>query len=152
MTLFENTYKSKVNKISLFREPTKLTPVKIFSSETTNNFARQFYDSQITIIEDFYLILLNNSNLVTGYVHISKGGITGTLVDVRIIAKHALESLATAVILVHNHPSGTLRPSQADKDVTKKIQNALELFDVKVLDHLILTEHAYFSFADENIL
>jgi len=82
----------------------------------------------------------------------SKGSITGTLVDVRLIMKEALEFSAVAIILAHNHPSGTLNPSMADKQITQKIKNAAEGLDIKVLDHLIITQSEYFSFADENIL
>ena len=83
---------------------------------------------------------------------LSKGGITGTMVDVRLVLKTALEVGATGIILAHNHPSGTLKPSEADKQLTTKLSVAAKSLDIKVLDHLIITEKAYFSFADENIL
>lgn len=102
--------------------------------------------------EEFWIIYVNNSNKVIRKNQLSKGGITGTLVDVRIVLKNALEVGATGIILVHNHPSGTLKPSEADKQLTKKLKTAGESLDIKVLDHLIITEKAYFSFADENLL
>ena len=102
--------------------------------------------------EEFWIIYLNNSNKVIFKNQLSKGGITGTLVDVRLVLKQALEVGATGLILAHNHPSGTLKPSQADKQLTQKLKNAAESLDIRVLDHLIITEKAYFSFADENIL
>lgn len=102
--------------------------------------------------EEFWIVYLNNSNKVIFKNQLSKGGITGTLVDVRLVLKQALEVGATGLILAHNHPSGTLKPSQADKQLTQKLKNAAESLDIKVLDHLIITEKAYFSFADENIL
>lgn len=102
--------------------------------------------------EEFWVIYLNNSNKVLQKNQLSKGGITGTLVDVRLALKTALEVGAVGVILAHNHPSGTLKPSEADKQITQKIKNAGDSLDVKVLDHLIITENAYFSFADEGIL
>jgi DNA repair protein RadC len=102
--------------------------------------------------EEFWIIYLNNSNKVIQKQQLSKGGITGTLVDVRLVLKKALELAATGIILVHNHPSGTLNPSQADKQITHKLKNASQSLDIKVLDHLIITEKAYFSFADENML
>ena len=95
---------------------------------------------------------MNNSNETTGYFKISQGGITWTLVDIRIVAKYAIENLATGVILAHNHPSGELMPSEADRQITKKIKDALKMFDIQVMDHLILTEQSYYSFADEGIL
>lgn len=102
--------------------------------------------------EEFWIVYLNNSNKVIQKQQLSKGGITGTLVDVRLVLKQALELGATGIILVHNHPSGTLKPSGADKKITQKLKQAGESLDIKVLDHLIVTEKAYFSFADENIL
>lgn len=102
--------------------------------------------------EEFWIIYLNNSNKVIHKNQLSKGGITGTLVDVRLVLKHALEVGATGLILAHNHPSGTLKPSEADKQITNKLKMASENLDIKVLDHLIVTEKAYFSFADENLL
>ena len=102
--------------------------------------------------EEFWIVYLNNSNKVIQKQQLSKGGITGTLVDVRLVLKQALELNATGIILVHNHPSGTLKPSEADKQLTKKLKIAAESMDIKVLDHVIVTEKAYFSFADEALL
>lgn len=102
--------------------------------------------------EEFWILYLNNSNKIIHKNQLSKGGITGTLVDVRLVLKNALEVGATALILCHNHPSGTLKPSESDRNVTQKLKTAAQSLDIKVLDHLIVTEKAYFSFADENIL
>lgn len=102
--------------------------------------------------EEFWIIYLNNSNKVIQKNQLSKGGITGTLVDVRLVLKQALEVGATGLILTHNHPSGTLKPSEADKQITNKLKLASESLDIKVLDHLIITENNYFSFADKNLL
>ena len=102
--------------------------------------------------EEFWILYLNNSNKILHKNQLSKGGITGTLVDVRLVLKNALEVGATALILCHNHPSGTLKPSLADKEITQKLKLASKSLDIKVLDHLIVTEKAYFSFADEEIL
>ncbi len=102
--------------------------------------------------EEFWIIYLNNSNKVIYKNQLSKGGITGTLVDVRLVLKTALEFGALGLILVHNHPSGTLKPSNQDKEITKKLKTAAQSLDIKVLDHIIVTEKAYFSFADDGIL
>lgn len=102
--------------------------------------------------EEFWIVYLNNSNKVIQKNQLSKGGITGTLVDVRLVLKTALEVGAVGLVLAHNHPSGNLKPSEADKQLTQKLKTAAESLDIKVLDHLIVTENAYFSFADENIL
>lgn len=102
--------------------------------------------------EEFWVIYLNNANKVLYKQQLSKGGITATLVDVRILFKKAVEFMATGIVLCHNHPSGKLKPSQSDKNLTQKIQQAGGALDIKILDHLIITEKDYFSFADNNIL
>lgn len=102
--------------------------------------------------EEFWILYMNNANKIIEQFQISKGGITGTLVDIRIILRKALELGATSLILAHNHPSGNLNPSEADKQLTKKLKTASESLDIKILDHLIVTEKSYFSFADEGIL
>ncbi|KGO88193.1 hypothetical protein Q765_03900 [Flavobacterium rivuli WB 3.3-2 = DSM 21788] len=102
--------------------------------------------------EEFWIIYLNNSNKVIYKTQLSKGGMTGTVVDVRIVFKTALEHNAVGMILVHNHPSGTLTASEADKQVTRQLKMAGHSLDIKVLDHVIITEHSYFSFADAGIL
>jgi DNA repair protein RadC len=101
--------------------------------------------------EEFWVLFLNNSNKVISKSQLSKGGISGTIVDVRLVFKLALENGATALILCHNHPSGNLQPSDADRKITKKIKLAGDSLDVKVLDHLIITETKYYSFVDEGI-
>jgi len=102
--------------------------------------------------EEFWILYLNNSNKIIEQFQISKGGITGTLVDVRITLRKALELGAVSLILAHNHPSGNLNPSEADKQLTSKLKTAAESLDIKILDHLIVTEKTYFSFADEGLL
>lgn len=102
--------------------------------------------------EEFWVIYLNNSNKVIKQIQLSVGGFTATLVDVRIVFKKALELNATAVILCHNHPSGKLAPSKGDRDITAKLVEASRYLDIKVLDHLIVTERDYFSFSDHNLL
>lgn len=101
--------------------------------------------------EEFWVLYLNNSNKVIYKAQLSKGGITGTVVDVRLIFKMALEHNATAIILSHNHPSGKLLASDADKEITKKLKFAGEQLDIKVLDHIIITEKSYLSFQDEGL-
>ncbi len=102
--------------------------------------------------EEFWILYLNNANKVLLRSQLSKGGLTGTLVDVRVVMKQALELGAVALILAHNHPSGTLKPSKADREVTQKLQNAGAALDIKILDHLIVTQKDYFSFADGQML
>ncbi len=102
--------------------------------------------------EEFWILYLNNSNTILHKTQLSKGGITGTLVDVRLVLKRALELGAVGLILAHNHPSGTLKASEADKKITTKLKVASAAIDIKVLDHVIITEKAYFSFADHQML
>ncbi|MFN8355337.1 MAG: DNA repair protein RadC [Spirosomataceae bacterium] len=101
--------------------------------------------------EEFWVILLNRGNQVIRTVQISTGGVSGTVADPKLIFKYALEYLASAIILAHNHPSGNLTPSQADKDLTRKIKEGGRVLEVPVLDHLILSDKRYLSFADEGI-
>lgn len=102
--------------------------------------------------EEFWILYLNNANTVLHKEQLSKGGITGTVVDIRLVLRLALEHGAVGLILAHNHPSGTLKPSSADKQLTQKLKLAAQTLDIKVLDHLIVTQKTYFSFADEQIL
>nr|WP_299422939.1 DNA repair protein RadC [uncultured Emticicia sp.] len=101
--------------------------------------------------EQFWIILLNRANEVIRPQQISIGGVSGTVADPKIIFKAAIEHLASAIILVHNHPSGNLTPSQADKELTKKVKGGGQTLDIPVLDHLIFSNNGYFSFADEGI-
>lgn len=102
--------------------------------------------------EVFAVLFLNRANKINHYEVISEGGITGTIADPRIILKKSLEHDAVSIILCHNHPSGSIKPSRADEELTRKIKEAASYFDIKVLDHIIVSEDGYFSFADEGIL
>lgn len=102
--------------------------------------------------EEFWILYLNNSNALICSELLSKGGITGTLVDIRLVLKKALEYGAVGLIVAHNHPSNQLKPSKADIDLTHKLIKAARTIDIKLLDHLIITETSYFSFADENLI
>jgi DNA repair protein RadC len=102
--------------------------------------------------EEFWILLLNRANRVIDNIRISQGGISGTVIDVRIILKHALDRLASAMILCHNHPSGNLKPSEADKKITSKIGVSSRTMDLQLLDHLIIADNSYFSFSDEGLI
>jgi DNA repair protein RadC len=102
--------------------------------------------------EVFAVLFLNRSNKINHFEIISRGGITGTVADPRIILKAALSYDATSLVLCHNHPSGSLKPSRADEELTKKIIEAAKYFDIRILDHIIVSEEGYFSFADEGLL
>ena len=107
---------------------------------------------KIELLEEFKILLLNQGNRVLGVFEVSSGGITGTVADPRLIFTAALKASACSIILAHSHPSGNLKPSQSDEDLTTKIREAGRFLDIKVLDHLILTRSGYFSFADEGLL
>lgn len=102
--------------------------------------------------EEFYVLYLNKSNRVVAFKNISSGGVSGTVADIKIILRHAIDTLASGVIAVHNHPSGNLQPSEADKKLTKNLKDSARLLDVQLIDHLIIGDKNYFSFADEGML
>lgn len=123
---------------------------QVKSSQQVHQIIRPYF--QDLAHEEFWTIFLNRANKVIGKQRISAGGIHGTVVDTRMILKLAIERLASSIILCHNHPSGNLRPSQADLEITKKISSGAEMLDIKVLDHLILGRNDYLSFSDEGFL
>lgn len=145
-------YKSLIPKFSIVKEKTDFKKVQIKTSRESYDYMKEFYVGSMEIYESFFIILLNRANNTIGYAMISQGGITGTVVDPRIIAKFIADSLATGLIMGHNHPSGNKFPSEQDKSITAKIKSMASYFDTSVLDHIILTEDDYYSFADEGML
>jgi len=102
--------------------------------------------------EEFWILFLNRSNKVITQMKLSQGGISGTVTDVRIVMKKAIECLASGIIVCHNHPSGNLNPSESDSKITQKIKEAGSLMDIQLLDHLIISDKDYYSFADNGVL
>jgi len=102
--------------------------------------------------EEFWILLLNRSNRIIEKIKISQGGVSGTVIDVKIILKHAVDKLASSVILCHNHPSGNRNPSGADNSITSKLKEGSQLLDIQILDHIIIADIEYFSYADEGKL
>lgn len=123
---------------------------KINSSKDAFNFMQPFFED--LSYEEFWVIYMNRSNRITDQIKISQGGVSGTVIDVRIILKHAIEKLASNLIICHNHPSGNLQPSESDKQITNKLKEAAKFHDIQVLDHLIISDNSYYSFADEGIM
>lgn len=119
--------------------------------ETALN-AYSIHESNIDLKEYFYILLLNRKNKVMGFYKVSEGGVSATVVDIKLIFSACLKSLCSSIILIHNHPSGNLKPSKHDISLTTKIIKAGKLLDIEVLDHLIITSECYYSFADEGIL
>lgn len=147
------TFKSKLNGFRIISEPTEFVKAKITTSVDSFEYISQFYDRDLDVYESFFILLLNRANNTVGYAKISQGGVTGTVVDIKIVAKYIADSLASAVILAHNHPSGQLIPSQEDRNLTERLKSMAALFDCKVLDHVILAPgNKYYSFADEGII
>ena len=123
---------------------------KITNSRDAFDFVQPYVED--LSYEEFWVLYLNRSNRVIDQKKISQGGVSGTVIDVRIILKHAIEKLASSLIISHNHPSGNLQPSESDIQITKKIKDAAKFHDLQVLDHIIISDQNYFSFADEGIL
>ncbi|MFD2586080.1 JAB domain-containing protein [Croceitalea marina] len=148
--------RNKVNEIKVsYCE--KLGVIDSQPMTDSEQVAKLLYDNwdgnTIGLQETFKVLLLNNANKVKGTYQASTGGIVGTVVDIRLLFAVVLKTASTNIILAHNHPTGTLKPSQADRQITKKIQKAAELFDIRVLDHLIIVPHGkYFSFSDSGLL
>ena len=125
---------------------------QVKSSKSAYDIIRKFYGDDIEVYESSFILLLSQSNKAIGYAKISQWGVTGTVIDVRIVLKYALDTLATGIIIAHNHPSGNMQPSGSDKAITDKLKKAAEFFDIKVLDHLIIGVDCYYSMADEGDL
>lgn len=139
----ELTYKTKIKAKDR---------VRVTGSPESVDILRSVWSDKIEWIEEFVILLLNRNNQVLGWVKISQGGTSGTFTDPKIIFQYAINANASGVILSHNHPSGNLKPSQADRDITERIKNGGKLLDISILDHIIMTEDGYFSFADEGLL
>ena len=137
-----------INLYSLIKNKSSFPATRLCSSLDTTNLARQFYSSDIDIYESFYIITLNRNNVTTGVVKIGQGGCTETSVDIKLISHYAIQSLAQGVILFHNHPSGNILPSKQDLKITEKIKNCLKVFDINLLDHVIVSSDEYHSMAD----
>lgn len=132
------------------RETAIKEPDKINGSQSVHQLLKPHFED--LNYEEFWILLLNRANRVISHHLISKGGQAGTVADPKIIFQTALENHAASIILAHNHPSGNLKPSQADVDLTKRIRTAGEMLDIQVLDHLIVTDFGYFSFVDEGMM
>lgn len=143
----------QVAEIQLSYYPRLIGEFKIQSSrESYELFLREWEQNTLEMQEEVKLLLLNRNSRVLGIHSLAKGGLTSCVVDVRIILSIALKSLATGIILVHNHPSGNLKPSQLDIKITEQLKAGCKILNIELLDHLIITRHDYYSFADEGML
>jgi len=126
---------------------------KITNSQDAYRILHQHWDkNKLELLEEFKVMLLNRANKVLGIVNISSGGIAGTVADPKLIFAAALKSGCSSIILAHSHPSGNLTPSEADIKLTRKLKEAGKFLDLPVLDHIIITAEAFYSFADEGVL
>lgn len=140
----------KLSEISIsYKRELPLINTAITTSQLAYKaFLRSWDKGLIEYTEEFKVIYTNRANEPLGIYHLSKGGISATLVDIKILMAIALKSAASGILIAHNHPSGNLNPSSQDLALTKKIKNACEMLDIKLLDHIILTANAYTSLAD----
>lgn len=142
-----------VGEVELTYKSTSKSRSKIYSSEDAYRYLLPTYkEGTICYKEYFKVLFLNQSSQVLGYTLISEGGITETCADVRVILQAALLTNSVTIILAHNHPSGSMKPSRQDMEITKQVKDAAQLMRIKVLDHIILTDTGYYSFADEGQL
>ena len=154
MTNHPTTELFNIGEIELSYNKKIETPFqKISSSYVVNKVIRQIIPTeQINYREHMYVLYIDNSNKILGYQLLSVGGITSTLMDIRILMQGALLTRSVGFVLIHNHPSGKLAPSIMDKNLTQKVKEAGKVLDIKLLDHLIITEQSYYSFADDGEL
>lgn len=133
----------------LTRTTNEMQSIKVTGPADAAVFAANFFEDDINIYESCFIILLNGANKTIGWYKVSSGGLDATIIDKRIICKVAINALSAGIILVHNHPSGEVKPSSADIKMTKEVKDCLKLFDVVLVDHIILSEKKYYSFTDE---
>lgn len=139
-------------KISMQKNENDFESFKINSSASSYQFFKKQFGETINVFESVFVIFLDNRLNSLGWLKVSQGGISSSIVDIRLVMGTALKCLASGFIICHNHPSGSLNPSQEDKNITEKLKEAGKILDINVLDHLIITEESYFSFADEGII
>jgi DNA repair protein RadC len=137
-------------RVQLKRDLIKKAQIK--SSKDSSDFFRDCWDEGLDVYESFFVVYLNSANNTIGWYKVSQGGLAAVLVDVRLVFHKALDCLATSMIVCHNHPSGNLSPSKEDQALTKRLKDGGDLLQIRLLDHIILTENGYYSFSDEGLL
>lgn len=147
------TYKSKFPEITLKLRKGEILNCQIKQSKDVADLLRQIWDNDsLPIYESVIVIFLNRQNNTIGWLKVSQGGLSGSVVDVRLILATALQCLASGIIMAHNHPSGNTNPSEADLRLTKKVKEGAEIMDMQLLDHVVLTETDYYSMADNGVM
>ena len=147
------TYKSLLPQITLKLKKGEVLNCQIKTSQDAADLFRKIWDSDsIEIYESVICIFLNRQNNTIGWFKVSQGGLSGSVIDNKLILSTALNCLASGIILAHNHPSGNLNPSESDRVVTNKLKEGCKIFDISLLDHVIITEEKHYSFADDGVL
>lgn len=141
-----------VQEFKVVYTPKKKDKTIITSSVTAHTVIRPFFEHTMAYKEEAWLLCLNNQNQVVGMHKLSEGGMSSSVIDVRLVFQAALLSHSSKIMLAHNHPSGMLETSTADREITKKVKEAGKLLDIELIDHIILTESNYYSFSDEGLL
>ena len=141
--------KKTIKRYELKKNPSEFEAAKIDSSVALDAFVRKFYGDDLAVYESCFILLCNRYFFTEGYAKISQGGVAGTVVDPLLIGKYAVDSLASSVYLAHNHPSGNLNPSDDDNRITLRVKETLKILGSRLIDHIIITEHGYYSYADE---
>jgi DNA repair protein RadC len=139
-------------RIVYSRKQNQKDRIQISSSSDVYTWLKKLWNGQIQVRESMYVLYLDRANKIIGYDLVSLGGINGTVLDIRLVLASALNTLSNGIILAHNHPSGQLRPSNQDIQVTQKLKDSAQTMDIALLDHLIITSEGYYSFADEGDL
>lgn len=155
-----SNYKHTIPRMRIVMEPvTEFLPsTKVTSAEKCNQVLRDLFSDSVSVQETFMLLLLDVSKNILGWAKVSSGGVSSTIVDLKILCKfvvqRTIENLASSVIIAHNHPSGSLIPSKQDENITERIKDALAIFEVELVDHIILSgrDLSYYSFKDEGLL
>ena len=143
----------KISEISISYSSSKQKKLKVKNSKESYEILLDSWDKNIVELqEEFKILLLNRSNSALGVYPMSKGGVSGTIVDAKLVFSVALKCNASSIIIAHNHPSGNLTPSEADKAITKKLKKAGEYLDIVLLDHIIITKDDFYSFSDNGLM
>lgn len=144
---------TQVAELLISYSPNIVSAQKISNSRESYSLITNHWNlDTIEMLEEVKVILLNKANKVLGIFDLSKGGISSSIIDVKIVLSIALKTLASGIIIVHNHPSANLTPSKADIDITQKLKSACDIMEILLLDHLIITKEDYLSFADDGLL
>jgi DNA repair protein RadC len=147
------TYKTPLPEITLKYKSGDQKKVKISKSQDAYLVMKELFDQDtLELTESFIVLFLNRANNTIGWIKVSQGGIAGTVVDIKLIFATALKCAASAMILAHNHPSGNKNPSEADISMTKRLKEGGNIFEIQILDHLIVTEKEYLSMSDEGLI